>query len=94
MKDVGKCLTGKTNLLTLTAPEKLNIIDNHFRPGENYAFPKINMNKCKRGFRHQWLTTYPWLVYSKEVDGGFCLSCVLFATKENLGVLVNTPFRR
>ena len=94
VNDVGKCLTGKTNLWTLSAPEKLDIIDNHFVPGENFVFPKTEMNKCKRSFRHQWLTTYPWLVYSKEVDGGFCLPCVLFATKENLGVLVNTPFRR
>ena len=93
VKDVGKHLTSKTNLRTLTAPEKLGIIDNHFKPGEDYEFPRTDINKCNTAFRHQWLATYPWLVYSKEVDGGFCLPCVLFATKEKLGVLVNTLFR-
>jgi hypothetical protein len=94
MKDVGKFLTGETNLRTLCPQEKLNIIDHHFKPGEDLDFPRTYMNNCNRAFRHQWLTTYPWLFYSKEVDGGFCLPCVLFATKEKLGVLVNTPFTR
>ena len=92
MKDAEKRLTCKTNLRTLTAPEKLDIIDSHFKSGEDYEFPRTDMNKCNRAFRHQWLTTYN--IYSKEVDGGFCLPCVLFATKEKIGVLVNTPFRR
>lgn len=37
---------------------------------------------------------YPWLVYSKAFDGGFCFPCILFATRENLGTLVKALFNR
>ena len=33
-------------------------------------------------------------VYSKECDGGFCLPCIIFSSREKVGVLVNTPFTR
>ena len=32
----------------------------------------------RKGFVFQWLTRFPWLAYSKYVDGSFCLPCVLF----------------
>ena len=35
---------------------------------------------------------YPWLVYSKVLDGGFCKFCS--KNRSVLGVLVNKPFRR
>ena len=35
---------------------------------------------------------FPWLAYSKQENGGFCLPCVLFAASEyrgsDLGILV------
>ena len=38
---------------------------------------------------------YPWLVYNKQKNGGFCLPCALFAASayhgSNPGVLVNRP---
>jgi len=52
------------------------------------------MNGCNRSFQISWQQRYPWLVYSKECDGGFCLPCVLFAIRESLGTLVTTPFNR
>ena len=53
------------------------------------------MNKCNRSFQHNWLTKYPWLVYSPKLDWGFCLSCFLFATNRSMkGVLVNSAFTR
>ena len=48
------------------------------------------------------MTAYVWAisgyVYSKTHDGGFCLPCVLFATRASnrgctFGVLVDTPFK-
>ncbi|CAH3124733.1 unnamed protein product, partial [Porites lobata] len=37
------------------------------------------MNGCNRSFQISWQQRYPWLVYSKECDGG---------------TLVTTPFNR
>ena len=46
-------------------------------------------------FQFQWLQRYPWLVYSRQENGGFCLPCVLFATSvyrgSDRGVLVIRP---
>ena len=84
----------KTAFKSLNQAEKLNIINNHFRPEENYALPKVFMNGCNRSFQRSWRQRYPWLVYSKECDGGFCLPCILFAIRESLGTLVTTPFNR
>ena len=88
--DVGALLRQKTAFRSLNQAEKLNIIDNHFRPGEDYAFPKVSMNGCNRpSFQRSWQQRYPWLVHSQECDGGFCLPCVLFSARESLGTLVN-----
>ena len=34
---------------------------------------ELSINYC-------WLQLYPWLVYSKQENGGYCLPCVLFAS--------------
>ena len=31
-----------------------------------------------RKFKPEWLVRFPWLAYSKYVDGAFCLPCVCF----------------
>lgn len=65
---------------------------NHFKPHVNYTFPK---SANGRAFQHRWLLHYPWLVYSRQENGGFCLPCVLFATRgyhgSDPGVLVSRP---
>lgn len=67
----------------------------HYKPSRTFSFPKVFSNGCYSSFEQKWLDKYPWLVYSKEVDGGFCKFCALFAKNRNtLGVFVNKPFRR
>ena len=92
--DVGALFRQKTTFKSLNQAEKLNIINNHFRPGEDYAFPKVFMNGCNQSFQRSLHQCYPWLVYSKECDGGFCLPCVLFAIRESLHTLATIPFNR
>ena len=55
---------------------KYNLHVNHFKPGADCTFPK-----CANGrtFQHTWFQNYPWLVYSKQENGGFCIPCFLFA---------------
>jgi hypothetical protein len=62
---------------SLTAGSKYDIILNHFNPNANYNFSKGNGN---RSIQFQWLQQFPWLVYSKQENGGFCLPCILFCT--------------
>ena len=72
----------------------LSLINNVDKPEDSYNFPKI---LGKRGFCWSWLKEFPWLCYSKKLDGAFCLPCLLFScrfpTKNgNLKKLSNEPY--
>ncbi|XP_028404035.1 52 kDa repressor of the inhibitor of the protein kinase-like [Dendronephthya gigantea] len=60
----------------LSDAEKYDVLCKVWRPKIDYTFP-VNTNSRRR-FRHEWLTSFPWLRYSAAVDGGFCFNCVLF----------------
>lgn len=76
----------------LSAQCRYDLLVNHFKPGVDYAFPR---GANGRAFQLRWLVQYPWLAYSKQENGGFCLPCVLFATHgyhgSDPGVLVSRP---
>ena len=76
----------------LSASTRYSLLTNHFQPPVDYTFPKGDSG---RSFQRQWLQSFPWLVYSKQEDGGFCLPCILFASVgyrgSNPGVLVSRP---
>ena len=44
--------------------------------------------------KHSWLKLFPWLMYSKHENGGYCLPCVMFSRNVSLradpGILVGT----
>ena len=63
----------------LTSGQKYALLTSHQRPDPQFAFPKVYHSGCMRSFQHKWLNKYPWLVYSKNLDGGFCKFCALFA---------------
>ena len=48
-----------------------------FVPDANFNLQKHN----GRSFRLERLDKFSWLCYSKSMDGGFCLPCVLFGDK-------------
>ena len=51
------------------------LIQEHFIPASTYKFSQASN---RRSFQHRWLMKYPWLRYSQQDDGGYCLSCALF----------------
>ena len=71
--------------------EEYQFINHHFSPDVKYKFPKSSTTG--RSFQHQWLVRYPWLKYSEQEDGGYCLPCVMFYISKNFraqaGVLVS-----
>ena len=77
--------------------EKIELMKKHFRPDQNFKFPLRQYKSRNLRFVFSWLKDFPWLVYSKAKDGGYCLPCVLFARKPDgrgctFGVLVERPF--
>ena len=75
--------------------DRYEVIKNVYVPSVDFKFPShVDYGKQRR-FSHAWLRDHsPWLVYSKVLDGGFCLPCVLFARPQanvDVGVLVTKP---
>lgn len=81
-KDIDDCL-------------KYKILLNPWQPQKNYDFKNDGVG-TKRTFRPDWLSLYPWLVYSKAVKGPLCKFCVLFRPRithgSHHGAFINRPF--
>ena len=73
--------------------EKHQLIKTVFRPIADYKFPSQEEYGKNRLFQPSWHQKFEWLTYSKSINGGFCVSCVLFAKGDRtaLGQLVNSP---
>ena len=71
-----------SNVDSLNDAELYHFIIHAWRPEKTFVFPTTVelAGKCRK-FCPAWLDAYPWLVYSKYLDGCFCLPCVLFANK-------------
>ena len=80
-------------LQTLTAAQKYNLLTNHKQPHKDHLFPTQYLGGCNRSFRHVWLSEHPWMVYSEQVDGVFCIACAIFCARPSLGKFVTEPFR-
>ncbi|XP_049782496.1 zinc finger MYM-type protein 1-like [Schistocerca cancellata] len=81
-KDIDNCL-------------KYKILLNPWQPEKSYNF-KNDINSTKRTFRPDWLSLYPWLVYSKAVKCALCKFCVLFRPRithgSHHGAFISRPF--
>ena len=65
----------------LSDSEKYDILCKVWKPEKDYVF--ACNDKSRRRFRYEWLNSFPWLCYSADVDGGFCLNCVLFGDENS-----------
>uniref|UniRef100_A0A1X7SQ39 TTF-type domain-containing protein n=1 Tax=Amphimedon queenslandica TaxID=400682 RepID=A0A1X7SQ39_AMPQE len=59
----------------LSSSAKYDILQHHFKPDRNHAFPH---NSNGNSFLYNWLQEFPWLAYSLQQNGGYCINCVLF----------------
>ena len=64
---------------------------NLWTPSQDFPFPTWVLSGKNRKFNFQWIQKFPWLAYSKILDGAFCLSCVLFRSQ---GVLNGSKLDR
>ena len=79
--------------------DKLKFIENVWKPGdlELFNFPvSVECSNSKRHFVWGWLKGFPWLAYSKFLDGAFRLPCVFFGVQcgrnsNKLDKLYKTP---
>lgn len=77
---------------------KFNLLTSPWVPESTFNFPASGKRNLR--FQRQWLTRFPWLVYTQS-DGAFCKYCVLFS-KESVGKgcnqtlksLVKEPFTK
>lgn len=60
---------------TLPDVKKQLLLTNIWKPESTYCFPP---NASGRKFQYKWLDRFPWLVYSRDLDGAFCINCVAF----------------
>ena len=95
--DIGKLLeSGKLHSISRT--EKYNILTREANPDpSSYLRTRPYGSGSFRQFQPGWLKQYPWLHYSRHVDGAFCRACALFAPEkaggQTLGQFVTTPFK-
>ena len=87
MADIG--IFVKEGHVIVSDHERYQLMNSHFTPDASFKFPKSSSG---RSFQYRWLQRYPWLAYSKNEDGGFCLPCDQSTDlRTPPGILVNTP---
>jgi len=71
-----------TEISSYSDQDKFKFIENVWKPGELFDFPaSVECSNSHRHFVWSWLKRFPWLAYSKYLDGAFCLPCVLFGVQ-------------
>ena len=62
--------------------KKMQFLQSHWKPFPSFRLRFYQVTKNKKSwtvsFQHSWLEKFPWLVYSKLLDGGICKFCILF----------------
>ena len=86
------CSMPPKRIRNLPPESKYALMVNHFRPGSTFKFPSRYLDGYNRSCQHGYLEENPWFVYIKAEEGIFCLPCVLFASKDDLGHFVCDKF--
>ncbi|KAH8022550.1 hypothetical protein HPB51_025262 [Rhipicephalus microplus] len=93
--DLGLFVLKSNNVNDPETMEKLLL--NPWTPPADYDYPATGKRNLK--FQPQWVDRYPWLVYSKKLQGALCKYCVVFASEcagkgehQRLGCFVTKEF--
>ena len=72
--------------------EKFRFIQNVWKHDRIFNFPSpLESGDRHQKFKPDWLVRFPWLLYSKYLDGAFCLPCVCFGMESGKnGAKLNT----
>ncbi|XP_008180592.1 zinc finger MYM-type protein 1-like [Acyrthosiphon pisum] len=90
--------TARWSIKTFLSPGIEEILQQIWKPENNFQFPVTVSCKKNLRFQFSWLSKFTWLAYSLKFDGAFCKFCVPFANNEAgtysqpLGALVKKPF--
>ena len=95
--DIGKIIESNLSLHDISRDMKYKILKLEVNPDVS-CYPRRPYNSgSSRQFQPAWKKQYPWLHYSKHVDGIFCHACVFFAPDkvggQTPGQFVTKPFR-
>jgi hypothetical protein len=100
--DIGLWHKRQHSGIAIAAADRYEFIRQCWEPPVDFIFPSHSevvgagkkRRKTMRSFQGVWLMRWRWLKYSKSVDGGFCLACMLFAkSRHQLGQLVVSPMK-
>ena len=67
------------NTDTLSDDVKFDILGNVWKPSQTFQLPSTESYGKKKKFNAKWLDDFPWLTYSSNLNGAFCLPCVFLA---------------
>ena len=95
--DIGKVIESDVSVKDLSRDAKFKILTLEVNPDVS-CYPRRTYNSgSSRQFQRTWKKQYPWLHYSKHLDGFFCHACVFFAPDtvggQTPGQFVTKPFR-
>ena len=99
--DLGKIVTGAIKLNTMSSAEKISYIQNQPLPDDIAKLKTgraqtTNTGELKKtlSFQSSWMNQFPWLTFSKLLNGGLCKFCVMFPQSDvqHQNAFVTQPF--
>ena len=96
--DIGKLLESSIDLHSLSREAKHRIFATEPNPDPTcYPHSRPHASGAFLQFQPTWMKQYPWLHYSKHVDGAFCHACAFFPPEKVGGItpgqFVTKPFK-
>ena len=84
--DIGKLLLSNGNITSLSRADKYKILIAEPNPDPR-SYPRTHQYASApyRQFNPAWLKQYPWLHYSRQVDGVFCRACTFLLQIQLVG---------
>eukprot|EP00118_Oscarella_pearsei_P020408 m.221005 g.221005 ORF g.221005 m.221005 type:complete len:146 (+) comp39951_c2_seq46:252-689(+) len=73
--DIGKLLAMGISLRAVSRDDIHAVLRSETHPNPK-LYPRTEYRQTTRHFHPSWVQQYPWIHYSRHVDGVFCRACV------------------